>query len=238
MAGTTLDELAGRYLVPGTPTCPTFDQDSEWVPVVDGVEYFAQVADLIERAGPGDAVFATGLQTEAGMDLSGRRPGEPGYRPLHELLADRAAAGADVRLLLTAAVFSGSVPGIKIGPFRENVFAARTFRTHEALRGRVLLDWSGAGIGCHHQKMVLLHVGGELTAFVGGLDLMANRYDDEPHDRLSIGHERWGWHDGAVRLRGPAAARVWEVYRGRWAEAASLPPRSVYLPPARWEPSS
>ncbi|MDQ4115716.1 MAG: phospholipase D-like domain-containing protein [Actinomycetota bacterium] len=230
-----LRSLRERYLRPGTVECPTFVEDSEWVPVIDGVEYFAQIRSLIGRAGPGDAVFATGLQIESDMDLSGRRPGDDGYRSLADVLAEKADAGVDVRILLTAAVFSGSVPGVRIGPFRANVFAARAFRAHPSLRERVLLDWSGAGIGCHHQKMVVLHVGGELTAYVGGLDLSANRYDAEPHDRLSIGDERWGWHDGAVRLRGPAAARVWETYRGRWVEAASLPPRSTYFPPARWE---
>ncbi|RZT88583.1 phosphatidylserine/phosphatidylglycerophosphate/cardiolipin synthase-like enzyme [Pseudonocardia sediminis] len=235
MPGTTLDELTRRYLVPGTAQSPTFTEDTEWVPVIDGIDYFAQVSALLDRAGPGDSFFATGLQIESDMDLTGRAPGDEGYRPLTDLLAEKASAGVDVRILLTAAVFSGSVPGVKIGPFRANVFAALAFREHASLRGRVLLDWSGAGIGCHHQKMVVLHVGGELTAFVGGLDLSANRYDAEPHDRLSIGEERWGWHDGAVRLRGPAAARVWEVYRGRWLEAASLPSRDVWFPPARWE---
>lgn len=230
-----LRSLRERYLRPGTAACPTFVEDSEWEPVIDGIEYFAQIRSLIERAGPGDSVFATGLQIESDMDLSGLRPGDDGYRPLSDVLAEKADAGVDVRILLTAAVFSGSVPGVKIGPFRANVFAARAFRRHPSMRERVLLDWSGAGIGCHHQKMVVLHVGGELTAYVGGLDLSANRYDAEPHDRLSIGDERWGWHDGAVRLRGPAAARVWEVYRGRWLEAASLPSRSTYFPPARWE---
>lgn len=230
-----LEELTGRYLVPGTAQSPTFVENSAWVPVIDGEEYFSQVLALLERAGPGDAVFATGLQIDPHMDLTGRRPGEDGYRSLTDLLAEKAGQGVDVRVLLTAAVFSGSVPGVSIGPFRANAYAARTFREQKPLLGRVLLDWSGAGIGCHHQKMVVLHVDGELTAFVGGLDLAANRYDAEPHDRLSIGDERWGWHDGAVRLRGPAAARVWEVFRARWVEAASLPPRDVYFPPAHWE---
>ena len=230
-----LDELSRRYLVPGTPRCPTFVEDSEWVPVIDGEEYFAQVLGLLERAGPGDSVFLTGLQIDAEMDLTGRSPGDPEHRSLADLLAERAAAGVTVRVLLTAAVFSGSLPGIRIGPFRANAFAARAFRTRPALTGCVLMDWSGAGIGCHHQKMIVLHVGGELTAFVGGLDLSSNRFDAEPHDRLSLGDERWGWHDGAVRLRGPAAARVWETFRGRWVEAASLPRRHTWFPPARWE---
>ena len=233
--GNVLNELIARLLAPGTAHCPTFVEDTAWLPVIDGFAYFAQVLELLDRAGPGDSAFVTGLQIDPDVDLAGRGRSDEGYRPLRDLLAEKAAAGVDVRVLLTAAVFSGSVPGVRIGPFRANALAALAFRRHEALRGRVLLDWSGAGIGCHHQKMVVLHVGGELTAFVGGLDLSPNRYDAEPHDRLSIGEQRWGWHDGAVRLRGPAAARVWEVYRSRWQEAATLPPRPVYVPPARWE---
>ena len=234
MAGTALDALTDRYLVPGTADCPTFREDTEWVPIVDGVAYFAELRALLDRAGPGDSVLIAGLNLEPDMDLTGREPGEDGYEPLSDRLARLAGDGVDVRVLLTAAVFSGSVPGVAIGPFRANAFAALALRERPELRGRVLLDWSGSGIGCHHQKIVLAHVGGELTAFVGGLDLSANRYDAEPHDRLAVGDERWGWHDGAVRLRGPAAARVWEVYRGRWAEAASLPPRRFLAAPVPW----
>jgi phosphatidylserine/phosphatidylglycerophosphate/cardiolipin synthase-like enzyme len=234
VAGTTLQDLTRRYFVAGTPECPTFEQDSEWVPIIDGVEYFDQVRTLLGRAGPGDSAFFTGLQIDPEMDLTGLAPGEPGHLALADVLADKAACGVDVRVMLTAAVFSGSVPGIAIGPFRSNVFSIRALRERPVLRDRALLDWSGAGIGCHHQKMIILHVAGELTAFVGGLDLWPNRFDAEPHERLSIGHERWGWHDGAVRLRGPAAARVWEVYRNRWTEAAALPRRPVYFPLLRW----
>ncbi|MBC3195064.1 phosphatidylserine/phosphatidylglycerophosphate/cardiolipin synthase family protein [Pseudonocardia sp. C8] len=234
MPGRSLDDLASRYLVPGSPDCPTFTEDTEWHPIIDGVGYFAELRALFDRAGPGDSVLITGLNLEPGMDLTGAGPGDDGYEPLADRLARLVDAGVDVRVLLTAALFSGSVPGVAIGPFRANAFAALELRRRPVLRGRVLLDWSGPGIGCHHQKIVLAHVGRDLTAFVGGLDLSADRYDAEPHDRLSIGDERWGWHDGAVRLRGPAAARVWEVYRARWIEAATLPPRRFMVTPVHW----
>lgn len=234
MSGADLDDLVARYLVPGTPQCPTYRDDTEWHPIVDGVEYFAELRALFDRAGPGDTVLITGLNLEPGMDLTGAEPGTDGYESLADRLARLAESGVDVRVLLTAAVFSGSVPGVAIGPFRANAFAVRELRRRPALHGRVLLDWSGSGIGCHHQKVVLAHVGGELTAFVGGLDLSSDRYDAEPHDRLSVGTERWGWHDGAVRLRGPAAARVWELYRGRWAETVTLPPRRFMVTPVTW----
>lgn len=240
--GESLQQLAGRYLAPASADCPTYTGNSSWEAVIDGVDYFGEVREAIQRATAGDSIFISGLQLEPEMDLAGRAPGTVGYRPITDLLAEKAADGVDVRVLLTGAVFSGSLPWPPIGPFRANVFAARTMRGwlpttrpevgSPPLRDRVLLDWSGAGIGSNHQKLVLLHVQGELTAFVGGIDLVASRYDADPHDRLRIDEHRWGWHDGAARVRGPAAARVWEVYRWRWHETATLPQRYFYLPPA------
>ncbi|MGR7025752.1 phospholipase D-like domain-containing protein [Geodermatophilus sp. URMC 62] len=209
---------------------------------MDGVEYFSQLHAGLSAAGPGDSVFLSGLQMDADTDLTGRAAGEPGHQAIADLLAEKAADGVDVRVLLTGAVFSGSLPWPRIGPFRDNVFTARAMRgwlpaerpevLAPPLRDRVLLDWSGAGIGSNHQKLVLLHVGGQLSAFVGGIDLVSSRYDATPHDRLRSEGQRWGWHDGAARITGPAAARVWENYRLRWQETATLPRRYMYLPPA------
>jgi phosphatidylserine/phosphatidylglycerophosphate/cardiolipin synthase-like enzyme len=93
----------------------------------------------------------------------------------------------------------------------------------------VLIDWSGSLLGTNHQKMVLFRHGDEVTAFLGGLDLALTRYDADPHDRLRLGQFRWGWHEGAVRLQGPAAQRVWEVFRTRWHLAAALPRRWLFV---------
>ncbi len=234
--------LAQRYLAPDEPENPTFTGTSGWRPFIDGTRYFAALAAAFTAAGPGDSILISGLQLEPGMDLAGRTAGEAGYRAVTDLLAERAADGVDVRVLLTGAVFAGSLPWPTVGPFRGNVFAARAMRGWlpgtrpqvriPPLRDRVLMDWSGAGIGSNHQKLVLLHIGGELTAFVGGIDLVASRCDQAPHDRLRIGGQRWGWHDGTVRVTGPAAARVWENYRRRWQETVTLPRRYFYLAPA------
>ncbi len=96
VAGLRLDELTGRYLVPGTVQSPTFEEDTEWVPVIDGIDYFAQVSELLDRAGPGDSFFATGLQIESDMDLAGRRRGGPvggRRRASHRPSRGRAASG-------------------------------------------------------------------------------------------------------------------------------------------------
>ncbi|KAA1033585.1 hypothetical protein FVA95_06500 [Pseudonocardia sp. EV170527-09] len=55
-----LASLARRYLAPATAECPTFVEDTEWEPIVDGVDYFARLRDLFDRAGPGDTVLVTG----------------------------------------------------------------------------------------------------------------------------------------------------------------------------------
>jgi phosphatidylserine/phosphatidylglycerophosphate/cardiolipin synthase-like enzyme len=80
-------------------------------------------------------------------------------------------------------------------------------------------------VGSNHQKVVVVARGGTITAFVGGIDLVPDRFDAAPHDRLRLDGDRWGWHDAVVRLRGPAAARVHDIIATRWHEAAVLPRR-------------
>jgi phosphatidylserine/phosphatidylglycerophosphate/cardiolipin synthase-like enzyme len=95
------------------------------------------------------------------------------------------------------------------------------------LADSVLVDYSGPLLGSNHQKVVVVSRSGEVTAFVAGIDLVPDRFDGQPHDRLRLDGERWGWHDAAVRLRGPAAGRVHDVVAQRWAEATELPRRIV-----------
>ena len=122
-----------------------------------------------------------------------------------------AADGVDVRIQLASRVWASSVPGTFFGGFRATALhaahaagaCAPTPTVRRRSRGRVLLDHSGALIGSNHQKAVVARVAGELIAFVGGIDLVLNRFDAGPHDTLRLDGERWGWHDIAVRLRGP-----------------------------------
>lgn len=228
-------EDVSRYF-PEPVDCPTFTEDTEWHPLLDGERYFDQLQHHLGRAAAGDSVFVAGLEVDPGLDLSGRHPGDAGYAPLGEQLAELAARGVDVRVLVAGRVLASSVPWDGLGPFRGNAAHAEFLRalrpaatggtdghSPPPLTGRVLLDFSGAILGSNHQKAVVVHLGGELTAFVAGIDLVDDRYDAAPHDRLRIGDERWGWHDMAVRLRGRGAQRVWEIFRERWQEASSLP---------------
>src|SRR4029453_14542738 len=126
--------------------------------VGDGRVWMQRMRALLGTLGAGDAAYICGLQLEPDMDLTGRLPTEPGYEPLGGLLADLAAGGVDVRVLLAGAGGAGR-PRRPIGPFRENVQRADRLRRWRPagrpsgpppLRGRVLLDWSGTGIGSNH----------------------------------------------------------------------------------------
>ena len=220
---------AQRYFPPAADY-PSFDGDTEWHPLVDGQAYFAELDAVLQRAQAGDSVLIAGLEVDPGLDLHGRHPGDAAYTPLGEQLAQLAARGVDVRLLIAGRVLASSIPWSGLGPFRENAARAEQLRTLRVdgaetppLAERVLLDFSGALLGSNHQKAVTAHVGGELVSFVAGIDLVDDRCDAAPHNRFDLDGERWGWHDMAVRLRGPGARRVWEIFSQRWLEVQTLP---------------
>jgi phosphatidylserine/phosphatidylglycerophosphate/cardiolipin synthase-like enzyme len=222
------DDRAARYFPPPSD-CETHVDDTEWFPLLDGQTYFAELDAHLQRATSGDTVFVSGLEVDPDIDLRGRNEDDPGYLPLGRQLAELAARGVDVRILIAGRVFPSSIPTSAL-PFRGNAFAAEKMRHLEVdgaagppLAGRVLLDFSGALLGSNHQKTVVVHIGGELTSFVSGIDLASDRWDITPHDRLRLEGERWGWHDIAVRLRGPGARRVWDTFRQRWQETLTLP---------------
>jgi phosphatidylserine/phosphatidylglycerophosphate/cardiolipin synthase-like enzyme len=232
-----LDDLVARYLSPAaTPHC----ENSSVEFVVDGEVWMRRMRDLLTSLGPGDAAYICGLQLEPDMDLTGRRPGEPGYEPLGDLLAGLASDGVDVRVILAGAVVSSSIVRPTIGPFHQNVTSAHRLRRwrrakdgrtgRPPLADRVLLDWSGSGVGSNHQKVTIVRRGTELIAGVGGIDYAASRVDETPHRRLAVRGGRWGWHDAGAIVRGPAATDVWRVLRTRWIGAVNLP-RKRYLWP-------
>ena len=64
----------------------------------------------------------------------------------------------------------------------------------------------------HHEKTIVID---DRVAFVGGIDLTLDGGD--PFDSPShVPAGTVGWHDAAVRLRGPAVADVAEHFRLRW----------------------
>ena len=241
MAG--LDDLVARYL---SPAVEAHCANSSVEFVVDGRVWMRRMRELLTSLGPGDAAYICGLQLEPDMDLSGRQPGQKGYEPLGDLLAGLAAGGVDVRVILAGAVVSSSLARPTIGPFHQNVSTAHRLRrwrlsgdrrtSGPPLANRVVLDWSGSGVGSNHQKVTLVRRGTEIIAGVGGIDYAANRVDESPHRRRAVRGGRWGWHDAGAIVHGPAAVDVWRVLRMRWIGAVNLPRRRYVWPSVKGLP--
>ncbi|GAB2477056.1 phospholipase D-like domain-containing protein [Jatrophihabitans fulvus] len=208
-----------EYFPPPTADCPTFDADSEWHPIIDGAPYFAALHEQLTGLGAGDEVLIGGLGLDPDLRLVDGSPHLP------EQLAALAADGVDVRLLLAGKVSAFFAPFPGLAGFRSNAKVCREFNALPGQAGHALIDYSGPRLGSNHQKTVVITRGGEVTAFVGGIDLEVPRKDAAPHDTLRLKGNRWGWHDIVVRLRGPAAARAHDVLVRRWHEAATLPVR-------------
>jgi phosphatidylserine/phosphatidylglycerophosphate/cardiolipin synthase-like enzyme len=128
---------------------------------------------------------------------------------LRNLLADLAER-VDVRVLLW-----GGAPIRLFRPSRTDVRLVR-----EQLCGQTSIaceiDSCVGPLRCHHEKTIVID---DRVAFVGGIDLTLDAgdpYDSSEH----VARGRVGWHDAAVRLRGPAIVDLAEHFRLRW-EAAS-----------------
>jgi phosphatidylserine/phosphatidylglycerophosphate/cardiolipin synthase-like enzyme len=237
-----LEDLERTYLnvAPGAP--PIFRGNTEITPLIDGVAFFdALHAAISGTAGPGDAVFVVAWQIDIAWNLlTGNAVPDTDPGSLAQLLAGKAAAGVDVRLILNGSLY---INWLGPAPFGRNLRAARRLRELKVpgaasppLQASVLFDWSGAPFtGSHHQKATVVKTGPELVAFLGGMDARPDFRDELRPDNPANQHNShawcdtagspWGWHDNAVRLRGAGARRVWDNFRQRWNEVLTLPGR-------------
>ena len=137
---------------------------------------------------------------------------EPDATTLRDLLAE-VSARVPVRLLLWA---GPPLPAFQ--PTRRMVKQAQ----QEFMRDssvRCVLDSRERTMHCHHEKLLIVD---DTLAFVGGLDFTAlegDRFDESEHPPT----DPMGWHDVAVRLRGPAVADVARHFGQRWSEVAGEP---------------
>jgi phosphatidylserine/phosphatidylglycerophosphate/cardiolipin synthase-like enzyme len=203
----------GWGVLDGSPTAsgPRARPGNELELIVDGAEALPAIAAAIAAAR--SSVWLAGWAFSPGLRLS------PDGPTLRDALAE-AAARVEVRVLAWA-----GAPLPLFRPTRRQVRAG----LDELARGtaiRVALDDRERPLHCHHEKLVV--VDGEV-AFVGGIDLTdfgGDRLDTSDHpSRGAI-----GWHDAAVRIRGPAVADVAEHFRLRWAEVTREAPPAVPAP--------
>jgi phospholipase D1/2 len=186
--------------------------------IVDAAAYYRAVADAIERAE--HFVLITGWQLDTRVVLR-RLPHErPSDHTLAAVLGRACARSPDLV--------------IHVLPWDWNAVYApdREWSTPEKLReiaeDRIACIWDAAHPpgACQHEKMVL--VDGH-TAFVGGIDLCDDRWDDRRHlprdpRRIDLkGKLRGPYHDVQAVVRGDAVPILMEIFADRWARAGGVP---------------
>jgi phosphatidylserine/phosphatidylglycerophosphate/cardiolipin synthase-like enzyme len=229
-----LSHLKQRYF----GSVPAHDETTEIRFLVDGRRYLAALWQEIEQTGPDDRVFLVDWFFDPRLDLRGRSPSDPGFIETGDLLAQRAAAGVDVRIVLNGAQYLGALgaPGYSTCYDAMVDLEARlpSGATSPPLAGRVLYDWSGAELsGSQHQKAAAIVRGGVTIGFAAGIDVNPLMLDAAPHNSQILPGTTppvaWGWHDGGVRLTGTAAADIYANFADRWQEAGTLPKSRLWV---------
>jgi phosphatidylserine/phosphatidylglycerophosphate/cardiolipin synthase-like enzyme len=168
--------------------------------LIDGADVLTAIAEAIR--GARRSVRIAGWHSAPHFALE---RGEP-PTVLRELLAETAARGVDVRVLLWA-----GAPFRVFTPARADVRADASELARDT-DVRVALDRRERLLHCHHEKLVVVD---DEIAFVGGVDLTdlgGDRWDTAQHPARG----RLGWHDAGTRLRGPVVADVAEHLDLRW----------------------
>ncbi len=193
--------------------------------LVDGHEYFAQLHSALAATTPGDSVYMTGLEGDADELLAG--PGTEAAK----VLGDQARLGVKVRGLMWRS--HGAVH-----TEAKNLMFSRAVNL---AGGELLLDNRIRRGGSHHQKIVVVrhesHPGDDV-AFVGGMDLVHGRHDDDRHlgdpQLATLRPNEYGdvpgWHDVQVALHGPVVDDIAFTFRERWEDPTPLDNRN----PLRW----
>jgi phosphatidylserine/phosphatidylglycerophosphate/cardiolipin synthase-like enzyme len=204
-----LDATGTGYSTAGVPPRPGNDLEV----LIDGAAALPLMAEELARAE--SHVHLMGWYVSPHLELT--RDDRPVV--LRNLLAELSER-VDVRVLLWG--------GAPIRLFRPSRTDVRLVKEQLCAQTSIAceIDSCVGPLHCHHEKTIVID---DRVAFVGGIDLTLDAgdpYDSSEH----VARGRVGWHDAAVRLRGPAVADVAEHFRLRW-EAATDEPLPEATPP-------
>ncbi len=208
-----IEPVVGGSVAPNEPCtvrdpCDTTDTDwKTWFPggvdgvaqggnevvgYINGAKLFTDMAAAIRTAKKKTHfVLVAGWSS----DMSLKLVANDDATTLPKLLEEAAGHGATIRGLYyqhSGEAFGGAFTN---GPIVAAIDSLPT--------GAAIHDSRHLTFGAHHHKLLIVSGEFGLIAFVGGNDIIA--------DRLAI-------HDTHVRVRGPAAVGLYNVFRERWAE--------------------
>ena len=200
-----LDAAGDGYSSAGAPPRPGNDLEV----LIDGSTALPAIAEELAKAE--SHVHISGWYLSPHLQLT------RGENPVivRNILAELASR-VDVRVLLWGGapvrLFRPSRTDVRL--MREQLCAKTTIECE--------MDSCVGPLHCHHEKTIVVD---DKVAFVGGIDLTLDAGD--PYDTpRHLARGNVGWHDAAVRLRGPAVADVAEHFRMRWeaSKHEQLPP--------------
>jgi len=147
------------------------------------------------------------------------------YPLMSQLLAEKAEAGVDVRVMgwVNPEILSDSVSNQAGGYWNVNVgtlmsideLRELTIGYHQPLARNACALTVGHTLGAIHLKMVVAHDGTKPWGFIGGIDFVPSRIAGNDH----LGTENW--HDMAVSVNGPAVQTFYNLFRNLWNEQIS-----------------
>lgn len=180
---------------------------------IDGERYFANVYSRLASLGSSDHFFYfTGWNSK----LFKYRNNDDellcvaGDENFHfgNLLVKKAKAGVKIRGLLWLNKIANNM-GIN-----QNASQAYIIRNKDSsLQSSILLNRRAHPAGAQHIKIVVAYDGITLFGFVGGIDLMPNRFSNSVHSGAPNTNF---WHDVAVEIRGSPAELVYQSFKQLW----------------------
>ena len=182
-------------------------------PLVDGKAYMKNLYDELQNLKKPAAVLLAGWQFTPNLGLEG--PDSPS-RKTQLLQALRDVIGRGCSLLVLA------WDNIKIPTswwdFNNRDFVKAINSEYPSGPAAAFVDANLDGTFLsHHQKEVVIYKpSGESCAYVGGIDLGIDRWDDNDHKKLKESGTFIGWHDIQVKVQGVAVMQLWANFADRW----------------------
>ncbi|MFI9833210.1 phospholipase D family protein [Streptomyces sp. NPDC051913] len=216
---------------------PAFTLDNLVVFFVDGEGYYDTLAARLDALAAGDRVLFAGWRFSPEQMLRPATAGSPG---ILDRLLKLHTDGVVVRALLYGSQFSTLPvrrPRVPTLPSKDNF----DFRTALVGAGaQAVLDARVGHFGSHHQKCAVVQGTAEgPCAFVGGIDVCLDRWDNAAHvdppfrqrepDFLGVKASLPGWHDVQCGVFGPATAQIWQALVQRWNDPTT--PSRIDAPP-------
>jgi phospholipase D1/2 len=223
---------APPWLEVGT-TCMAVDEARSSV-LIDANAYYRSVADAMERAE--SFILVTAWQLDTRVVLRRDEGEAPADHTLHAVLQRACRRSPELVVLLLPWDWSFVYATDREWATRE--------RLEEIAPGRVRCLWDGHHPpgASQHEKMVLID---GHTAFVGGIDLCDDRWDErlhlpqDPRRENLRGRRRGPYHDVQCVVRGPVVRHLVSLFEDRWERAGGEPVSLRPLPlPARPSPLS